>query len=56
MGIFSGIFKSRDKPTDRTAGSNLTYYPRADDTFRCEFRVSEPKTEAGIRDIPGTCI
>lgn len=31
---------------------NLTYYPRADDTFRCEFRVSEPKTEAGIRDIP----
>lgn len=31
---------------------NLTYYPRADDTFQCEFRVSEPKTEAGIRDIP----
>ncbi len=31
---------------------NLTYYPRADDTFRCEFRVSDPKTEAGIRDIP----
>ena len=31
---------------------NLTYYPRADDTFRCEFRVSDSKTEAGIRDIP----
>lgn len=30
----------------------LTYYPRADDTYKCEFRVSEPKTEAGVRNIP----
>lgn len=31
---------------------NLTYYSREDDSFRCEFRVSEPKTEAGVREIP----
>jgi integrase len=31
---------------------SLTYYPRADDSYRCEFRVSKPKTEAGIRMIP----
>ena len=26
MGIFSGLFKSRDKPTDSTAGSRYTSY------------------------------
>lgn len=26
MGIFSGLFKSRDKPTDSTAGSRYTFY------------------------------
>lgn len=31
---------------------SLTYYQRADDSFKCEFRVSKPKTEAGIRTIP----
>lgn len=31
---------------------SLTYYQRADDSFKCEFRVSEPKTEAGVRIIP----
>ena len=31
---------------------SLTYYQRADDSFKCEFRVSQPKTEAGIRTIP----
>ena len=31
---------------------SLTYYTRADNAYRCEFRVSLPKTEAGIRDIP----
>ncbi|MCQ4754618.1 tyrosine-type recombinase/integrase [Enterocloster bolteae] len=31
---------------------SLTYYQRADDSFKCEFRVSEPKTEAGVRTIP----
>lgn len=31
---------------------SLTYYSRADDSFKCEFRVSEPKTEAGMREIP----
>ncbi len=28
MGIFSGIFKSRDKPTDRTAGSSYSFFLR----------------------------
>jgi len=31
---------------------NVTYYPRSDKGYRCEFRVSLPKTEAGIRMIP----
>lgn len=31
---------------------SLTYYSRSDDSFKCEFRVSEPKTEAGTRIIP----
>ena len=31
---------------------SLTYYTRSDDSFKCEFRVSEPKTEAGVRIIP----
>lgn len=30
----------------------LTYYPRREDTYVCEFRVSKPKTESGIRIIP----
>lgn len=30
----------------------MTYYQRAEDSFRCEFRVSKPKTEAGVRIIP----
>ena len=31
---------------------NVTYYPRGDSDYKCEFRVSLPKTEAGIRHIP----
>lgn len=31
---------------------SLTYYPRREDTYKCEFKVSLPKTEAGIRVIP----
>ena len=31
---------------------SLTYYPRAEDSYKCDFRVSEPKTEAGVRAIP----
>lgn len=31
---------------------SLTYYPRREDTYVCEFRVSLPKTEAGKRIIP----
>lgn len=30
----------------------LSYYPRSDMNYHCEFRVSMPKTEAGIRVIP----
>ena len=30
----------------------MSYYPRRDDTYKCEFRVSLPKTEAGIRLLP----
>ena len=31
---------------------NITYGPRADKGFKCEYRVSLPKTEAGIRTVP----
>lgn len=31
---------------------SLTYYKRADESYKCEMRVSLPKTEAGIRLIP----
>jgi integrase len=31
---------------------NLTYYPRHDNSFKSEFRLSLPKTEAGIRTVP----
>ena len=30
----------------------MSYYPRREDTYKCEFRVSLPKTEAGIRVLP----
>lgn len=30
----------------------VTYYPRCDNSYKCEFEVSLPKTEAGIRTIP----
>ena len=31
---------------------SVTYYPRRNDTYKCEFQVSLPKTEAGIRNVP----
>ncbi len=31
---------------------SVTYYPRCDNSYKCEFEVSLPKTEAGIRTIP----
>ena len=31
---------------------NLTYYPRSEKGFKCEFALSLPKTEKGIRTIP----
>ena len=31
---------------------SLTYYPRREDTTKCEHEVSLPKTESGIRTIP----
>ena len=31
---------------------SVTYYPRSDNSYRCEFQVSLPKTDAGIRTIP----
>ena len=31
---------------------SVTYYPRVADSYRCDYEVSVPKTEAGIRTIP----
>ncbi len=31
---------------------NVTYFPRSDKGFKCEYRVDLPKTVAGIRTIP----
>ena len=30
----------------------LTYYPRTKNSNRCEFAISKPKTESGIRSVP----
>lgn len=31
---------------------SLTYYQRSTDNYKCEFKVSLPKTRAGVRNIP----
>ena len=31
---------------------SLTYYARHENSYKCEFLVSLPKTDAGIRSIP----
>ena len=31
---------------------NVTYYPKSDKGYKCEYEVTLPKTEAGIRTIP----
>ena len=31
---------------------SVTYYPRSEKSYKCEFEVSLPKTEAGIRTVP----
>ena len=31
---------------------NITYYPRSENSYKCSFEVSKPKTDAGIRNIP----
>ena len=31
---------------------SVTYYPRAEDSYKCDYEVSEPKTEAGSRTVP----
>ena len=35
-----------------TIKRNVTYYPRHRETYKCEYAVSLPKTDAGIRTIP----
>ena len=38
----------------RTVNVNhsITYYPRSEDSFKCDYEISLPKTDAGIRNIP----
>ena len=31
---------------------NITYYPRTENSYKCEFALGLPKTEAGVREIP----
>lgn len=31
---------------------NITYYPRIENSYKNEFRVSLPKTDAGVRTVP----
>lgn len=35
-----------------TIDHKITYYPRSDKSYKCEYELSLPKTEAGIRTIP----
>ena len=49
-----GLSTLRNDLEERMISINhsVTYYPRREDTYVCEFAVSLPKTEAGIRTIP----
>lgn len=31
---------------------NVTYYPRSENSYKCTFEVSTPKTDSGSRDVP----
>ncbi|MCI8834359.1 MAG: tyrosine-type recombinase/integrase [Ruminococcus sp.] len=31
---------------------SVSYYPRIENSYKCDYRVSLPKTEAGIRNVP----
>lgn len=35
-----------------TIDHNITYYPRSDKSYKCEYRLTLPKTSAGIRTVP----
>ena len=35
-----------------TIDHDVTYYPRSDKNYKCEYELALPKTEAGIRTIP----
>lgn len=35
-----------------TIDHDITYYPRSDKNYKCEYELALPKTEAGIRTIP----
>ena len=35
-----------------TIDHDVTYYPRSDKSYKCEYELALPKTEAGIRTIP----
>ena len=35
-----------------TIDHDITYYPRSDKDFRCEYEVGLPKSEAGVRTVP----
>lgn len=50
LAVHDGII--RTNPSDRVMAETTSYYSRRDDTYKCEFRASLPKTEAGIRLLP----
>ncbi len=40
------------KKNEISINHNVTYYPRSDKSFKCEYKVDLPKTASGIRVIP----
>lgn len=48
MGIFSGLFKSRDKPVNRTPGSSFAFYMGGSSSGKIvNERSAMQKTESG---------
>lgn len=50
MGILSGLFRSRDKPTDRTAGSSYSFFlgGTASKQFKQNTDNAGPGRDAGV--------
>ena len=58
MGILSGLFRSRDKPTDRTAGSSYSFFlgGTASGKLGLERTAMQMTAEYGGGRMPGEAV